>query len=109
MPFSASPMSTDQFTEAFDTAERQFPDAVSRALCTTEGASSDASSRRFSKVHFVVIEEGVILAPDFLAYLAQLLPLLDLDSTISSISAWNDNGRIGQRTLHLILYAAEEI
>lgn len=62
--------SCDQFTEAFDTAERQFPDAV----------------------HFVVIEEGVILAPDFLAYLAQLLPLLDLDSTISSISAWNDNG-----------------
>ncbi|KAM7308283.1 protein O-linked-mannose beta-1,2-N-acetylglucosaminyltransferase 1 isoform X1 [Ixodes scapularis] len=52
---------SDQFTEAFDTAERQFPDAV----------------------HFVVIEEGVILAPDFLAYLAQLLPLLDLDSTIS--------------------------
>ncbi|CAN8018111.1 unnamed protein product [Ixodes persulcatus] len=79
--------SCDQFTEAFDTAERQFPDAV----------------------HFVVIEEGVILAPDFLAYLAQLLPLLDLDSTISSISAWNDNGFEGVSGKSRRVYRVESL
>ncbi|CAN7983085.1 unnamed protein product, partial [Ixodes pacificus] len=79
--------SCDQFTEAFDTAERQFPDAV----------------------HFVVIEEGVILAPDFLAYLAQLLPLLDLDSTISSISAWNDNGFDGVSGKSRRVYRVESL
>ncbi|KAH7946790.1 hypothetical protein HPB52_004261 [Rhipicephalus sanguineus] len=47
----------------------------------------------YEDAHFVVIEEGVLLGPDFLAYLGQLLPLLDMDSTISSISAWNDNGK----------------
>lgn len=45
------------------------------------------------QAQLVVVEEGVILGPDFLSYLAQLLPLLDLDSTISTISAWNDNGQ----------------
>ncbi|XP_077486887.1 protein O-linked-mannose beta-1,2-N-acetylglucosaminyltransferase 1-like isoform X2 [Amblyomma americanum] len=60
----------DRLAEAFDFAKHQYSDAA----------------------HFIVIEEGVLLGPDFLAYLGQLLPLLDLDSTISSISAWNDNG-----------------
>lgn len=77
----------DQFTEAFDSAERQFLDAA----------------------HFVVIEEGVLLGPDFLAYLGQLLPLLELDSTISSISAWNDNGFQGVSGNNKKVYRIENL
>lgn len=77
----------DQFTEAFELAKRLFPDAV----------------------HFVVIEEGVLLGPDFLAYIGQLLPLLEMDSTISSISAWNDNGFQGVSGNNKRLFRVESL
>ncbi|KAH6928374.1 hypothetical protein HPB50_014964 [Hyalomma asiaticum] len=77
----------DQFTEAFEFAKHLFPDAA----------------------YFVVIEEGVLLGPDFLAYLGQLLPLLDMDSTISTISAWNDNGFQGVSGNNKRLFRVESL
>ncbi|XP_045598429.1 protein O-linked-mannose beta-1,2-N-acetylglucosaminyltransferase 1 isoform X1 [Procambarus clarkii] len=41
--------------------------------------------------YVTVIEEGLLLAPDFMAYSASVLPLLH-DPTIIAISAWNANG-----------------
>jgi len=42
---------------------------------------------------FILIDMNVILAPDFIPYMGQLLPFLLMDkSDIISISAWNDNG-----------------
>ena len=41
--------------------------------------------------YVIVIEEGLLLAPDFLSYMATVQPLL-LDSTLIGISAWNPNG-----------------
>ncbi|XP_064472966.1 protein O-linked-mannose beta-1,2-N-acetylglucosaminyltransferase 1-like isoform X2 [Ornithodoros turicata] len=77
----------DQMNEAFDTGERQFPDSM----------------------YFVVIEDGVLLAPDFLMYLAPLVTLLDKDSTISSISAWNDNGFEGVSGNNRRMYRVETL
>jgi alpha-1,3-mannosyl-glycoprotein beta-1,2-N-acetylglucosaminyltransferase len=39
-----------------------------------------------------VLEEDLIVSPDFLSYFHYLLPLLQADKTLLTISAWNDNG-----------------
>lgn len=44
------------------------------------------------KKNVIVVEEGLILSPDFLYYMAQLLPVLENDDSILAISAWNPNG-----------------
>ncbi|KAK8720951.1 hypothetical protein OTU49_013005 [Cherax quadricarinatus] len=41
--------------------------------------------------YVTVIEEGLLLAPDFMAYSASILPVLH-DPTVIAISAWNANG-----------------
>ncbi|XP_014676599.1 PREDICTED: protein O-linked-mannose beta-1,2-N-acetylglucosaminyltransferase 1-like [Priapulus caudatus] len=43
----------------------------------------------------IVLEEELILASDFLHYMGQLLPILDKDESICSVSAWNVNGYEG--------------
>ncbi|XP_076066967.1 protein O-linked-mannose beta-1,2-N-acetylglucosaminyltransferase 1-like isoform X2 [Oratosquilla oratoria] len=42
-------------------------------------------------LYVTILEEGLLLAPDFLTYTAMLLPLLN-DPTVLAISAWNPNG-----------------
>ena len=42
--------------------------------------------------HVIVLEEDLIVAPDFLNYFHYLLPLLTTDKKLLTISAWNDNG-----------------
>ncbi|CAB0013462.1 unnamed protein product, partial [Nesidiocoris tenuis] len=44
------------------------------------------------KKYAIVIEEGLIMSPDFLFYLAQLAPIMEKDDTILGISAWNPYG-----------------
>lgn len=44
-------------------------------------------------LYVTVLEEGLLLSPDFLAYSATVLPLLH-DPTILAISAWNANGKL---------------
>ncbi|XP_076067716.1 protein O-linked-mannose beta-1,2-N-acetylglucosaminyltransferase 1-like [Oratosquilla oratoria] len=41
--------------------------------------------------YITILEEGLLLAPDFLIYTSTMLPLLD-DSSVMAISAWNPNG-----------------
>ena len=40
----------------------------------------------------IVLEEDMIVAPDFLAYFLRLAPAMDADPTLYCISAYNDNG-----------------
>lgn len=63
----------DQALEAFSTTWNLFPDAPA----------------------LLYIEENVVLSPDFLSYLGQLLHLLKLDPSLDAISAFNDNGFSG--------------
>ncbi|CAL4149703.1 unnamed protein product [Meganyctiphanes norvegica] len=53
-----------------------------------------------------VIEEGLLLAPDFLAYTATVLPLLH-DPTVMAISAWNPNGYTGSSSRSDLAYRVE--
>lgn len=41
------------------------------------------------------ITEDIEIAPDFFEYFIHTSPLLDIDSSIYCISAWNDNGKAG--------------
>lgn len=43
--------------------------------------------------YFLIIEEFVEVAPDFLRYFSQTMHLLE-DETILSISAWNEHGML---------------
>ena len=40
----------------------------------------------------MIIEEELILAPDFLSFMQQCLKILDSDPTLLSVSGWNYNG-----------------
>ncbi|XP_014248464.1 protein O-linked-mannose beta-1,2-N-acetylglucosaminyltransferase 1-like [Cimex lectularius] len=45
-----------------------------------------------TKKFVIVIEEGLLLSPDYLFYLAQLVPVLERDETLLGISGWNPYG-----------------
>lgn len=42
----------------------------------------------------IVIEEELILAPDFLYFMQQCLSILDKDPSLLAVSAWNYNGNL---------------
>lgn len=42
--------------------------------------------------YVMVIHNGLILAPDFLYFMSQLVTVADVDQSIMGISAWNING-----------------
>ena len=42
--------------------------------------------------HFIVVEEELLLAPDFLSFLAQCFNAFNSDPTLLAVSAWNFNG-----------------
>ncbi|XP_052090612.1 protein O-linked-mannose beta-1,2-N-acetylglucosaminyltransferase 1-like isoform X1 [Mytilus californianus] len=44
------------------------------------------------KDHIIIIEEELILAPDFLSFMQQCLNVFDSDPTILAVSGWNYNG-----------------
>jgi len=42
--------------------------------------------------HVVVMEDDMLVSPDFLSLFAETAPLLDSDPTLWCVSSWNDNG-----------------
>ncbi|XP_013395204.1 protein O-linked-mannose beta-1,2-N-acetylglucosaminyltransferase 1 [Lingula anatina] len=42
--------------------------------------------------YIILLEEDLLLSADFLSFMAQLLPVLEKDQSLSGVSAWNDNG-----------------
>lgn len=62
--------------------------------------------KRFpNKKYAIVLDEGLILSPDFLFYMAQLVFLFQKDDSIFAISAWNSNGKF----VFLIIYVLVDI
>ncbi|KAG7161330.1 O-linked-mannose beta-1-2-N-acetylglucosaminyltransferase 1-like 22 [Homarus americanus] len=57
--------------------------------------------------YVTVLEEGLLLAPDFMAYTASVLPLL-YDPTILAVSAWNPNGFPNVSSRPDIVYRVED-
>ncbi|XP_065845188.1 protein O-linked-mannose beta-1,2-N-acetylglucosaminyltransferase 1-like [Oscarella lobularis] len=55
----------------------------------------------------IVLEEDLIVSPDFLYYFHYLKPLLDKDETLLTVSAWNDNGYLHTSTDNSKLYRTE--
>lgn len=44
--------------------------------------------------YVIIINSGLILSPDFLYFMSQLVIIADIDRSIIGISAWNVNGNI---------------
>jgi beta-1,2-N-acetylglucosaminyltransferase len=57
--------------------------------------------------YVIVLEEDLIVSPDFLSYFHYLLPLLQADKTLLTISAWNDNGYLHASSNKSLLYRSE--
>jgi beta-1,2-N-acetylglucosaminyltransferase len=57
--------------------------------------------------HVVVLEEEVIVGPDFLYFLGQCLPAVDQDDSLIGVSAWNENGYEGSSGLRSLVYRTE--
>lgn len=55
-----------------------------------------------NKKNVIVLDEGLIVSPDFLFYMAQLVFLLEKDDSILAIAAWNPNGKACYIFLNLI-------
>ena len=55
-------------------------------------ALSTAFDKRPDAPAVIIVEDDLILSPDFFEYFHAVAPLLELDSTLFLISAWNDNG-----------------
>lgn len=58
--------------------------------------------------HFIVVEEELLLAPDFLSFLAQCFSTLNSDPTLLAVSAWNFNGFEKTSGNREVLYRVEE-
>ncbi|XP_076469458.1 protein O-linked-mannose beta-1,2-N-acetylglucosaminyltransferase 1-like [Babylonia areolata] len=58
--------------------------------------------------HFIVLEEELLLAPDFLSFLAQCFSTLNTDPTLLAVSAWNFNGFEKTSGNREIVYRVEE-
>ena len=43
--------------------------------------------------HVIIVEDDMLFSPDFLRYFEAMAVLLERDSSLFCISAWNDNGR----------------
>mmetsp|Transcript_16791 Transcript_16791/g.25247 ORF Transcript_16791/g.25247 Transcript_16791/m.25247 type:complete len:515 (-) Transcript_16791:371-1915(-) len=41
----------------------------------------------------IILEEDLLIAPDFFLFFQATAPLLDTDQTLFAVSAWNDNGQ----------------
>ncbi|XP_068204894.1 protein O-linked-mannose beta-1,2-N-acetylglucosaminyltransferase 1-like [Palaemon carinicauda] len=57
--------------------------------------------------YITVIEEGILLAPDFFTYTASVLPVLH-DPTVLGISAWNANGYVNVSSRPDLVYRVED-
>lgn len=44
--------------------------------------------------YVIVLNSGLILSPDFLYFMSQLVTIVDIDRSLVGISAWNVNGSI---------------
>uniref|UniRef100_A0ABM0MB92 Alpha-1,3-mannosyl-glycoprotein 2-beta-N-acetylglucosaminyltransferase n=1 Tax=Saccoglossus kowalevskii TaxID=10224 RepID=A0ABM0MB92_SACKO len=65
--------------------------------------------KKFPKSEYViVVEEQLQVSPDFLNYFAQTLPLLEKDSSILAISAFNQNGFMNTSGDPTRLYRTED-
>lgn len=45
--------------------------------------------------YVIVLHSGLILSPDFLFFMSQLVTIVDIDRSVIGISAWNVNGNCG--------------
>lgn len=60
-----------------------------------------------NKKYVIVLEENLILSPDFLFYMAQLVPTLEKDESLLGVSAWNPNGYTNVSSNLYIAYRSE--
>ena len=61
------------------------------------------STKSFFQV--IIVEDDLEFAPDFLDYFRYTLPVLRKDKTLMCVSAWNDNGKVGQEKHQIVLPA----
>ncbi|XP_052781586.1 protein O-linked-mannose beta-1,2-N-acetylglucosaminyltransferase 1-like isoform X2 [Mya arenaria] len=69
----------------------------------------DQVSRMFTKhKYLIVLEEELMLSPDFLYFLAQCTPALDQDDSLLGVSAFNYNGFENSGGNRSLLYRVED-
>ncbi|KAL9645760.1 hypothetical protein ABK040_003492 [Willaertia magna] len=57
--------------------------------------------------HFIIVEDDMLFAPDFLLYFSQTAKYLHEDSSIYAISAYNDNGMKGKAKYDNLVYRTD--
>jgi hypothetical protein len=55
----------------------------------------------------IFLEEDLQVSPDFFSYFEATAPLLDQDSSLYCISAWNDQGQLGRASNITALYRTD--
>ena len=62
----------------------------------TQVFSNQAMAKNVSPQRVIILEEDLHTADDFFDYFAAMAPILDADSTLLAVSAFNDNGYQGK-------------
>jgi alpha-1,3-mannosyl-glycoprotein beta-1,2-N-acetylglucosaminyltransferase len=57
-----------------------------------DGKATGGTGRNVVPQRLLILEEDLHVAPDFFGYFAALAPVLDQDSSLFAVSAFNDNG-----------------
>lgn len=60
-----------------------------------------------SAPRLIFLEEDLEVAPDFFSYFEATAPLLDQDSSLYCVSAWNDQGQVGRASNTTALYRTD--
>jgi alpha-1,3-mannosyl-glycoprotein beta-1,2-N-acetylglucosaminyltransferase len=66
------------------------------ALTQVFDNKAQAQGIHVSPERVIILEEDLHIAPDFFGYFAAMVPVLDNDSTLFAVSAFNDNGFEGR-------------
>ena len=70
---------------------KHFKYALNQAFHPPEALKLSSEVKRV-----LILEEDLIIAPDFFEYFTAISPLLDRDDTLLCASAWNDNGLVNK-------------
>ena len=64
-------------------------------FCRHYGWALNQTFGRLGYEQVIIVEDDLVVSPDFYEYFSATLPLLHQDPSLWCVSAWNDNGKQG--------------
>ncbi|XP_065217317.1 protein O-linked-mannose beta-1,2-N-acetylglucosaminyltransferase 1-like [Planococcus citri] len=78
----------------FNSQPLNIPDDKNTSKCISDSRVIEIAIKTLGRRerYVIVLNSGLILSPDFLYFMSQLVTIVDIDQSLIGISAWNVNG-----------------